>query len=130
MGLCVCMALCWTGARGWERKRGKKMTIEKPRKTMSEKKWRLERNNKERLKNNILIKIEFWDAGGIVKLYGIMIKWLFGMVKCNRVESWNPKPKPWFMTRGMRKWKSKFDLKGSRLAIGAGREREREWSED
>ena len=29
-------------------------------------KW-LERNNKERLKNNILIKIEFWNAGGIVK---------------------------------------------------------------
>ena len=29
-------------------------------------KW-LERNNKERLKNNILIKIEFWGAGGIVK---------------------------------------------------------------
>ena len=42
---------------------------------------RLERNNKERLKNNILIKIEFWDAGGIVKWYGIMIKWLFRMLK-------------------------------------------------
>ena len=41
---------------------------------------RLERNNKERLKNNILIKIEFWDTGGIVKWYCIMIKWLFGMV--------------------------------------------------
>ena len=26
------------------------------------KKWRLEMNNKERLKNNILIKIEFWDV--------------------------------------------------------------------
>ena len=47
----------------------------------SEKKWLLEGNNKERLKNNILIKIEFWDVGGIVKWYGIMIKWLFGMVK-------------------------------------------------
>ena len=35
---------------------------------------RLERNNKERLKNNILIKIEFWDVGGIVKWDGIMIK--------------------------------------------------------
>ena len=34
------------------------------------------------------------------------------------------------MTKGMGKWKSEFDLKGSRLAIGAGREREREWSED
>ena len=42
---------------------------------------RLERNNKERLKNNILIKIEFWDAESIVKWYGIMIKWLFGIVK-------------------------------------------------
>ena len=31
-------------------------------------------NYKEILKNNILIKIEFWDAGGIVKWYGIMIK--------------------------------------------------------
>ena len=38
-------------------------------------------NYKEILKNNILIKIEFWDAGGIVKWYGIMIKWIFGMVK-------------------------------------------------
>ena len=39
------------------------------------------RNNKERLKNNILIKIEFWDVEDIVKWYSIMIKWLFGMVK-------------------------------------------------
>ena len=31
-------------------------------------------NNKERLKNNILIKIKFWDVRGIVKWYGIMIK--------------------------------------------------------
>ena len=37
-------------------------------------------NYKEILKNNILIKIEFWDAGGIVNWYGIMIKWLFGMI--------------------------------------------------
>ena len=43
------------------------MTVGKPRKTKSEKKCRLERNNKERLKNNSLIKIEFLDAGGIVK---------------------------------------------------------------
>ena len=34
------------------------------------------------------------------------------------------------MTRGMGKWKSEFDLKGSRLAVGAGRERECVWSED
>ena len=39
------------------------------------------KNNKERLKNNILIKIKFWDVGGIVKWDGIMIKWLFKMVK-------------------------------------------------
>ena len=33
----------------------------------TEKKYWLERNNKERLKNNILIKIEFQDVRGIVK---------------------------------------------------------------
>ena len=38
-------------------------------------------NNKERLKNNILIKIEFWDTEDIVKWYGIMIKWCIRMVK-------------------------------------------------
>ena len=42
---------------------------------------RLEINNKEWLKNNILIKIEIWDVGEIVKWYGIMIKWCFRMVK-------------------------------------------------
>ena len=42
----------------------------------SEKK-RLEINNKERLKNNILIKIEFFDVGGIVKWYGISNKVTF-----------------------------------------------------
>ena len=52
----------------------------------SEKEWRLERNNKERLKNNILLKIEFWDVGGIVKWYGIIIKWFFEMVKSSRIE--------------------------------------------
>ena len=35
---------------------------------------RLESNNKEILKNNILIKIEFWDVDSIVKWYSIMIK--------------------------------------------------------
>ena len=34
-------------------------------------------NNKERLKNNILIKIEFWDVRGIVKWYGISNKLTF-----------------------------------------------------
>ena len=41
------------------------------------KKYQLERTNKERLKNNILIKIEFWDVGGIVKWYGISNKVAF-----------------------------------------------------
>ena len=52
----------------------------------------------------------------------------FDFDKCSWVGSWNPKP--WFMNRSMGKIKSKFDLKGSRLAVGAGptgREREREW---
>ena len=41
------------------------------------KKYRLERNNKEILKNNILLKIEFQDVGGIVKWYGISNKVAF-----------------------------------------------------
>ena len=78
--VCVCGggSVYWTGARGWGRKRGKKILLES-QENVTEK--RLERNNKERLKNNILIKIEFWDAESIVKWYGIMIKWLFGIVK-------------------------------------------------
>ena len=44
---------------------------------MELKKYRLERNNKERLKNNILIKIEFQDVGGIAKQYGISNKIVF-----------------------------------------------------
>ena len=40
-------------------------------------KKRLEINNKERLKNNILIKIEFFDVGDIVKWYGISNKVAF-----------------------------------------------------
>ena len=40
-------------------------------------KKRLEINNKERLKNNILIKIEFLDVGGIVKWYDISNKVTF-----------------------------------------------------
>ena len=45
----------------------------------SEKKYRLERNNKERLKNNILIKIEFQDVGDIIKWDDIS----------NKVTFWN-----------------------------------------
>ena len=51
-------------------KERKKKRLESLRKQ----KFRLEKNNKERLKNNILIKIEFWDIGGIVKWDNIMIK--------------------------------------------------------
>ena len=40
-------------------------------------KKRLEINNKEILKNNILINIEFFDVGGIVKWYGISKKVTF-----------------------------------------------------
>ena len=41
------------------------------------KKYRIEKNNKERLNNNILIKIEFFDVGGIVKWYNISNKVTF-----------------------------------------------------
>ena len=41
------------------------------------KKLPLKRNNKEKLKNNILIKIEFWDTECIVKLYGMSNKVVF-----------------------------------------------------
>ena len=44
---------------------------------MELKKYRLERNNKERLKNNILIKIEFQNVKGIVKWDGIRNKVVF-----------------------------------------------------
>ena len=64
-----------------EKERKKKRRLE----SLGKQKFRLEKNNKERLKNNILIKIEFWDVGGIVKWDGIMIKWFFGMVKKSRI---------------------------------------------
>ena len=54
-------------------------------KAQENQKLQLEKNNKERLKNNILIKIEFWDVRSIVKWDGIMIKWLFKMVKYSRI---------------------------------------------
>ena len=43
----------------------------------------MERNNKKILKNIILIKIEFFDVGGIVKWNGIS----------NKVAFWNGKTK-------------------------------------
>ena len=42
-----------------------------------QKKYQIERNNKERLNNNILTKIEFLDVGRIVKWYGINNKVTF-----------------------------------------------------
>ena len=69
----VCVWICVLNRcqrlREKERKK-KKRLLESLRKQ----KFRLEKNNKERLKNNILIKIEFWDVGDIVKWDGIMIK--------------------------------------------------------
>ena len=43
----------------------------------TEKKNLLKRNKKERLKNNILIRIEFYDGLGIVKWDGISNKVVF-----------------------------------------------------
>ena len=42
--------------------------------SLAEKKWWLERNNKEKLKNKI---IEFWDVWCIVKWHGIIDKVTF-----------------------------------------------------
>ena len=55
---------------GEKKKKKKKRLLESPGNISLKKNG----NYKEILKNNILIKIEFWDAGGIVKWYGIMIK--------------------------------------------------------
>ena len=77
MGLCVDLCVESVPEVEGEREENKKRLLESLRKQ----KFRLEKNNKERLKNNILIKIEFWDVRSIVKRGGIMIKWLFGMVK-------------------------------------------------
>ena len=41
------------------------------------KQYRIEKNNNERLNNNILLKIEFLDVRGIVKWYGISNKIAF-----------------------------------------------------
>ena len=62
MGLCV--ALCVEPVLEVEGEREEKKRLLE---SLGKQKFRLEKNNKERLKNNILIKIEFWDVGGIVK---------------------------------------------------------------
>ena len=69
--VCVCVSLCVEPMLEVEGEREeKKRLLESLGKT----KVSVKKNNKERLKNNILIKIEFWEAGGIVKWDGIMIK--------------------------------------------------------
>ena len=70
MGLCVDLCVESVPEVEGEREEKKKRLLESLRKQ----KFRLEKNNKERLKNDILIKIEFWDVRGIVKCDGIMIK--------------------------------------------------------
>ena len=70
MGLCVDLCVESVPEVKGEREEKKKRLLESLRKQ----KFRLEKNNKERLKNNILIKIEFWDVRDIVKWDGIMIK--------------------------------------------------------
>ena len=54
------------------------MAVEKPRK-MRLNGW--EEIIKNGLKNNILIKNRVLGCGGIVKWYGILIKWCFRIVK-------------------------------------------------
>ena len=74
----VCVTLC---VEPELKVKGEREAIGKPRKIWQSclvwKKWQLEINNKERLKNNILIKIKFWDAERIVKWYGISNKITF-----------------------------------------------------
>ena len=55
----VCVALCVESVLEVEGERGKKKDGWKAQENQ---KLQLEKNNKERLKNNILIKIEFWDV--------------------------------------------------------------------
>ena len=80
MGLCVALCVELVPEVEGEREEKKRLL-----ESLGKQKFQLEKNNKEWLKNNILIKIEFWDVGGIVKWNGIMIKWFFRMVKYNRI---------------------------------------------
>ena len=61
----MCVALCVELALEVEGEREEKKILLESQENVTEK--RLERNNKERLKNNILIKIEFLDVRDIVK---------------------------------------------------------------
>ena len=80
MGLCVALSVELVPEVEGEREEKKRLL-----ESLGKQKFQLEKNNKERLKNNILIKIEFWDVGGIAKWDGIMIKWFFGRVKYSRI---------------------------------------------
>ena len=63
MGLCVALCVEPVPEVEGEREEKKKRLLE----SLGKQKFWLEKNNKKRLKNNILIKIEFWDVRGIVK---------------------------------------------------------------
>ena len=69
MGLCV--ALCVEPVLEVEGEREEKKRLLE---SLGKPKVSVKKNNKERLKNNILIKIEFWEVGGIVKWDDIVIK--------------------------------------------------------
>ena len=68
MGLCVTLCVELVPKVEGEREEKRRLL-----ESLGKQKFQLEKNNKERLKNNILIKIEFWDVGGIVKWDDIMI---------------------------------------------------------
>ena len=65
----VCVALCVELVLEVEGEREEKKRLLE---SLGKPKVSVKKNNKERLKNNILIKIEFWDIGGIVKWNGII----------------------------------------------------------
>ena len=73
MGLCGSVRGAGVeGGRGKKKRNGWKAQESRTKKIN----W-LKRNNKKRLKNNILIRIEFQDVGGIVKWDGISNKVTF-----------------------------------------------------
>ena len=67
--VCVCVALCVEPVLEVEGEREEKKRLLE---SLGKPKVSVKKNNKERLKNNILIKIEFWDVGRIVKWNGII----------------------------------------------------------
>ena len=59
MGLCVCVTLCVEPVVEVEGEREEKKKLLK---SLGKPKVSVKKNNKEKFKNNILIKIEFWDV--------------------------------------------------------------------